>query len=233
MALYRIPLYERFTQIGDSPLGTQKCLHIDEVGLFVTYPSGREDLLTPENIRRHLIGRRRTWCYVEADSPEKAIETFYKEWDGAKIGGDKTPEHKALWIANTEHDEPIGDYPYCEEMHKNKNGEFICGEDNGEDGNGIGGMCVLEGYDPFDGCVVHAYNEIKWRLEEEKKLPVKLLPNGLKYVTVADVLKVAKQIKRKDSKVLTESKESYEVLQENIAIVSKAQSSAILEGTIL
>lgn len=199
MAIYKIPLYERFTELENSFCGRQQCLHIDKVGLFVSYPTGREDLLTPENIRRYLIGRRRTWCLVEADSPEKAVETFYKEWEGASIGGE-TRESKALWIADEEHDEPISEYPYCGLLHKNKRDEFVCGDE--EDCGG----CILEGYDSWEGCVIRAYGDLLWLLGEEKKLPIKTIEGGLKVLMVADVMVAAKELSKKKKVVVEEKK---------------------------
>ncbi len=151
MPLYEIPCLMRFTKLDPQTLHSKiTCLHIDEVGLFVYYD--KEEQLDPNYIKRHLIGRKRTICVVEADNIEKAIEKFFNEYQGSMIGGEE--EAKALWI---DREEPILELPHCELMCKNKKGEFICGEEN-EEGNGIFGMCVLERYDAPDECVVAEFH---------------------------------------------------------------------------
>ena len=158
MALYEIPLYERFTIVGKpSAFKKIKCLHIDEVGLFVHHD--KKEQLKPDVIRKHLILRKETYCSVEANSPEEAIKIFYAEWDGAKIGGD-SPESKALWINK---EEKILELPRCDRLRKNKEGQFICGKliENGIlSGNGEFGMCVLGGSDhPLKLCPMTPFRE--------------------------------------------------------------------------
>lgn len=139
--IYKIPLYERYIEVIKSLYYKSKCVHIDKVGLFVYYNSDKE--LDPSFIRRHIALRRKTWCFVEANSPEDAVKTFFNEWEGAKIGGE-CEECKALWINREEY---ITEFPPCKLLHKNKKDEFICGEPS-TDGAGEFGMCMLEGYDP-------------------------------------------------------------------------------------
>lgn len=162
--LYSIPLFERC--IGERHDSKVKCLEVDGVGIFVYYENGKE--LDPKFIRSCLVGRKDTSCIVEADSPEKAIETFLNEWEGARIG----TKYVALWINPKK---PIKELPSCELLRKNKRDQYICGEEVGEDGNGEYGGCVLECYDPPDECPIKDFNDSVYELEEAGKLPVKTI----------------------------------------------------------
>ncbi len=180
MPLYEIPLLQRHTKVGVSTSpGTfgkkVTCLHIDKVGLFVYYDDEKQ--LDPDFIRRHITLRGRTNCFIEADSAETAIDIFYREWEGAKIGGDEVPEAKALWIDRSKE---ILELPHCELMRKNKEDQFICGELL-ENGNGEFGMCVLEGYDAPDDCPVSEFQgKLYDKLHDKSKtndLPIETVKN--------------------------------------------------------
>ena len=149
MPLYEIPCLMRYVKLDPQTMHSRVvCLHIDNVGLFVYYD--KEEQLDPAYIRRHLIGRTDVRCLIEADNVEEAIKKFFNEYKGLLIGGEEE-EARALWINR---EKEILELPFCAQMHKNKKGRFICGEEEGENGNGEFGMCMLEGYDAPDKCVV-------------------------------------------------------------------------------
>jgi len=155
----------RSITVSDFPIKC-KCLKIDEVGVFVSYR--REEELDIHSIRCHVAIRYPGYCVVEAYNFEEAIKAFYNTWEAAKIGGENE-ESKALWIARNCH---ILELPPCKLLQRNKNGEFICGEER-ENGNGKFGMCILENYDePFD-CPIDKFYEAMYKKEQMNCLPVK------------------------------------------------------------
>lgn len=142
MTMYRIPICERFTIVGENRLlQRSRYLVVDGIGVCVEYD--KEEDLDPKNIRQHLIGLRTSHVLLEADSPERAIERFLTESHGAHAG-DKGPKSKATWINK---EEPILEYPPCSLLHRSRERRLICGPEEGENGNGEYGMCVLEGFD--------------------------------------------------------------------------------------
>lgn len=172
--LYQLPLFERVTDIS-IPVGSGskvKCLHIDKVGIFVSYDD--EKKLKPRFIRRHLIGIEDTHCIVEANNPKEAIEIFFQEWEGAKVGG-KGEKRKALRINR---EQPIFELPFCHLLRKNKEDEFICGdplESGLESGNGEFGMCVLEGYDAPEDCPIGKFSEVLYEAEKKGEQPIEVI----------------------------------------------------------
>ena len=128
----------------------KNCLHlaymeVDGLGVAVEYNSEKD--LSPEVIRRHLIGTEHTSCVVEAKTLEEAVRIFYKDWEGAKIGG-MAKSDKALRISENK---PIIGLPFCPFMHVTEEGTFICGEKIPEEECGERGLCILEPFiDPPD-----------------------------------------------------------------------------------
>lgn len=156
MPLYEVPCWKRFIKLDpQSTISKVTCLHVDEVGLFVYYD--KKEQLDHAYIRRHLVGKGKVSCFIEADDVGGAIKKFFSEYQESSVGG-KEEEAKALWINR---EEPILELPPCQLIHKNKEGQFICGEEQGKDGNGVFGMCTLEHYDAPDDCpVVDFYGNI-------------------------------------------------------------------------
>lgn len=165
MPLYEIPLWERQIKCSRFPAWTA-CLHVDEVGVYVYGDDDNTPPLTTDFLRRCLTLRNPTRAFIEASTPEEAVQKFYQEYEGAQTGGEK-PEAKALWI-NTE--KPILELPNCDKLHKNRREEFICGTpihnlprhklygDKSVENNGEHGMCILEGYDnPSFHCPIKNY----------------------------------------------------------------------------
>ncbi len=169
---YLLPIYERFIDMTNFG-GHQTCLHIDEVGVFIRHDGTQA--LTTDFIRHYLVGRRRTFCVVEAENVWLAIRKFYDEWDGANIGGEN--EHaKALWIDRvTDDGKPshkiIEELPPCAFRHRNKEGSITCGrpihdipdheekDDEHYNLNGEFGMCGVEGFDyPEEDCPMNDYS---------------------------------------------------------------------------
>lgn len=90
---------------------------------------------------------------MQAESAKEAVEKFYRDWHGADIGSESF-EGKALWI---DPEGEILEFPDCERLHENKNGEHICGELQ-EDGSGEDGMCCVDGYDGLgESCPIEIF----------------------------------------------------------------------------
>lgn len=187
---YHIRTFQRVINTSEFPIKV-KCLEIDGVGIFVHYNKKKE--INVHFIRSHVAFRELSYCIVEADNFEKAVKTFYNEWEAAKIGGENE-ESKALWIARDCH---ILELPSCKLLNRNKKGEFICGQER-ESGNGEFGMCILENCDaPFD-CPIDDFHTAIFEKEETNTLPVKKIQiDGKTFLLVrtSDVLK------SKDSKL--------------------------------
>ncbi len=178
MSLFKIPVWERYIETSHIR-STVVCLHIDAVGVFI-YCGADTPSLTTDFIRRHLVGKRSFYAFIEAPSIGNAISQFYKDWEGAQIGGE-TDEAKALWI-NTE--KSIIQLPACIKRFKNKNDEFTCGmpihdikdhpdrDDYHFNNNGEDGMCVLEGFDAPEDCPVERYYDKLREYGEEFKVSV-------------------------------------------------------------
>jgi hypothetical protein len=63
-------------------------------------------------------------------------------------------DRPAAWI---DKEQGVVCLPECERICKNHEGDYICGEESGDDGNGEFGMCVLAGFDPAEQCPVHPW----------------------------------------------------------------------------
>lgn len=219
---YLLPIYERFIDTINFG-GHQTCLHIDEVGVFIRHDGTQ--VLTTDYIRHFLVGRRRTFCVVEAETVGLAIRKFYDEWDGANIGGEN--EHaKALWIDRVDDQgrptqKAIEELPPCAMIHRNKEGSITCGrpihdiqdheekDDESINMNGEFGMCGLEGYDyPEEDCPMNDYSDIN------DTLPIRTVTvNGMvfRYTSWKDAeeairLKKEKEAEKQRSKQIQETK---------------------------
>lgn len=173
--IFEIPLEKRFLTLKRGEQVT--CIQVDNVGLFVYHDGSQE--LTPDFIRHHVIGRETTDCLIEARSPKEAIEIFYKQWEGAKIGG-KHRTAKALWI-NTEVPIVGLPWPVCELLHKNREGRYICGQET-LGGNGEFGMCILDKWDPPDECPLADFYDLYSDRRRADTLPIKTVEvDGVEY----------------------------------------------------
>jgi hypothetical protein len=139
---YEIPIEKR--HIGDCHGFSEfiECVEINGRGVYV-YGNNKEEL-TPEYVRKCLVGITKLKRLIEASSPQEAIDFFHSKYRGAIIGGNGRKD-KAAWIDETE---SILELPNCHDRHVNENGDLICGPEVGDNGNGEFGMCVLEGFDP-------------------------------------------------------------------------------------
>jgi hypothetical protein len=186
--LYLIPLIERFIDASKPPSSGDKlvCINVNGIGTFIYY---REDAdLNIVRILRILVGRRDTQCLVEADTPQEAIEKFYNEWEGAKIGGND-PESKALWISDRTE---ILQYPSCELIHRNKRNELTCGEPvDVYDDAGEYGMCTLEGYDSPDDCPVSDFCQLVCNKGDD--IRIRTVVEGFSVIRPSDVGYVAQK----------------------------------------
>ena len=164
--IYKIPLLERYTNIESNMFHAYcKTMYVDTVGLFVYY--SKEENVTVENIRRRLIGVKDTRVIVVAKNVNEALDIFYAEWDGARVGGN-SPDSKALWV-NPERN--IVEYPSCNLLNINSKDERICGkeisteEDEYAHNCGEFGWCTLDGYDSDMGCPVEACGEFNYEFK--------------------------------------------------------------------
>jgi hypothetical protein len=151
--IFRIPLLKRSTEMNGcyGGLGCKvSVMEVDGVGFFISHKPDYKP--TKKDARRHLMGRKETWVYVEADRVRQAVEKFYEEWEGARIGGGQGPESFALWIDTSK---PITQFPFCTNLYRGEKGEYLCGEPYG-DFTPAG--CILDGYDALEGgCVGSRY----------------------------------------------------------------------------
>jgi hypothetical protein len=135
--------------------GRSEVMVVDGVGIVVKY---KDKPPTPDDLRKYLIGRKATHCMVEAQSLAEAVKKFYEEWDGAMEGGGQGPESFAIWIDVSR---PILQLPKCDNLYLDHRERFICGPEtmeNGEPtGNGEGGCCVLDGFDPPEECPIEGF----------------------------------------------------------------------------
>jgi hypothetical protein len=161
--LFRLPLLER--RVGNGPLSKELLFSSGGLGKYLEYRNPSE--LDPWNTQRFKGGVIcNTFCIVEAPDAFAAIETFHREWDGAKVGG---PERtaKALWI--NERKEIIA-YPPCRRVHRNPKGRYVCGRPKSNDPNeldcsGEFGGCFLDGIDPPESCPLYDWGWIKGSVE--------------------------------------------------------------------
>lgn len=196
--IWNIPLYQRVIRTDFGAVKT-KLMELDNIGFFYKY--NNEKNLDPDFIRRHIQLREATWALVKAPTVTQAINKFYEEWDGAKKGGGKKEESKALWI---DRNLMIRETPSCPLLNKNKEGQYICGVET-FNGNGEYGMCVLEQYDAPSDCPIADYNGKIFELEQKNRLPIKkIIIKGreYKYLLVKDVLDVSDTFKQHIQKVL-------------------------------
>jgi len=155
--LYRVPLKQRSTELGSAILWHKfhDCIvtntKLGKTGIFIGYDE-KQQISDQNFINKHLFGLGDTHAIVSAYSIEDAIETFYREWYGANIGGESY-ESRALYINVSE---PILEFPPCDLIHQDKNERYECGEI--QNGHGAYGGCVLEDYDSPDFfCPIHEF----------------------------------------------------------------------------
>lgn len=160
MKLYRIPIHKRVASVAKNESFPKKeeILHVDAVGIFLIY--NEENQKDVSFIRKYLIGRVSGYCILEANNPKEAIKKFHTEYDAVRIGGKRRKE-KAMWINEKEY---IFELPHCELLHRNKEGEFICGNlsEESDSDQGEWGMCVLEGYSSPPNCPISEFYK-NWR----------------------------------------------------------------------
>lgn len=138
-----------------------------------------EKELTVENIRKHHILVGDNFCIVEAENVQESIRKFYKNWDGANIGG-KEENAKALWIDRTK---SIIELPYCQFLRTSDEGRFICGEQVPGECYGKRGMCVLEPAidpPPSGNCPIDEI-DLKSSLSQKKLAIEKIVIDGREY----------------------------------------------------
>jgi hypothetical protein len=158
MKLYKIPVYMRSTSVGSGSeyfRPRTACVQVDELGVIVHYEK-KEDL-NPDVLRRHLTCRSSSTVWIRAVNPGHALIMFEEEYPQSKIGGEKAPESKAMWI---DREKKIIEFPDCPDLLNDEYGEWVCGPSEYKSG------CILEGYDSYPGCPVYDFED---RLYEEKR----------------------------------------------------------------
>ena len=176
MPIYEIPIIKRIVNVTKNATRFPKkieTMHIDAVGIFLCYDE--ESQKDVNFIRKHLVYRESGRCYIEAINLKEAIKKFHTEYEGVRTGG-KRRKARAMWINEEEY---IFELPHCELLHRNKEGEFICGNlsEEGEGDQGEWGMCVLEGYNAPGNCVISEFYH-NWR---QKSVPF-VMVKGFKVV---------------------------------------------------
>ena len=165
--IYKIPLLERFTSVNRACFNFSRCkpMTVDSIGLYVYYDDEKD--ITVSNIRQSLIGVKDTRVIVVAKNVNEALDIFYAEWDGAKLGG-KATDSKALWVNPNRN---IVEYPSCNLLNINSKDERICGkeitteEDEYAHNCGEFGWCTLDGYDTDMDCPVEACSGFNYELK--------------------------------------------------------------------
>ena len=182
MQVYRVPVVLRFGGPGVGGLRKWEWRTIDGFGLQVRYDS--ETPPSDLEVKRCLTGVSAEEYFVAADNLQKAIEKVHswKAWNT----GDGQEENRALRI---DLERPIVELPFCEHMHLNSDGDFICGEPCKEDPpNGKHGMCILERYDPPSFCPVHPFFNVLPRISPLEGTPKESLKSPVvKEVQVDEV----------------------------------------------
>ncbi len=138
----RLPLVERFTVIGhELKARTATLMEVNGNGLFVYHK--KDHIPTPEEVRRHLVGLKRTQCHIEEPTLGKAINRFFNERQGVTTG----KKAKALQLDGGA-DARFEVYPECKHMYATEKETPVCGKLQTDGINGEFGGCVLEGSDP-------------------------------------------------------------------------------------
>lgn len=156
--IFRVWMRERHLKTNDWG-GFFWFIQLDNVGFI--YEMDVIDLkntwnFTPDFFRHILSWSKDAYCQIIANDKESAKEEIRKTHIGLYIGGNESPLQKAQGFIDK-----IEEIPICKELHINKDGEFICGEEM-QSGNGEWGMCTLEGYDMPSFC------PLKWNSENDK-----------------------------------------------------------------
>lgn len=160
MKNYIIPYSLRSTMVSN---GIQrKFMVVDNVGLMVGYKTGDDHLLTPENIRKHLIGfNDQHSVIIQAEDLQSALLEFH-DWEGCKTG----TKYKAIEIADKKNN-PVIEYSGC--PHMVINGFIRCAmyDENEHDRQNTSLCCVLDGMDdPPSDCIIDEQQSLKkWRSE--------------------------------------------------------------------
>ena len=143
MPAFKLPLFKRTIGLYRK----YKCalLEIGGVGVYVQYDN--DDELAPNLLRTCNIGIGEDYGYIEADDARSAIEVFFTEWDGAKMG----TKAKALEINRWK---PILQYPLCSRLVE-IDGWQRCKYPYDEDEEPCD--CVLDGADPPEDCPIDQF----------------------------------------------------------------------------
>lgn len=169
MFIYELTVQRRFVILGKGGItGKRAWIVVDGIGLHASYRE--EDELDPKNVRCYLIGEKTEHILIEAPSPERAIERFHVEWQGAQVG-DRGPKSKGLRISK---EAPIKEFPPCSFIHKNRHQDYICGPVEPDGLNGEHGGCVLDRFDAPDFfCPINEFWRRNWNKRALKTTVVK------------------------------------------------------------
>jgi hypothetical protein len=183
MPYYKLPLHQRETFMdGAQIFGKEKLMCVDGIGFYVRYLEGQEKLLTPHEMRRHLMCGKDTHTIIKAHNITEALDIFYRDFKRA--GDDRKPTHKSLYIDT--HYKFIEVF-YCPEIRmRDKEGKPFTIKCGGLANDYCG--CILDGYDAeSDYCPIARYYDKYYKLQELNKLPVRHI-RGFRYIRMEDVL---------------------------------------------
>jgi hypothetical protein len=137
---FYLPLLENRMNFSEQRNPTfQRYIVRDGVGILILYEQEgdfKEEVLNANN-----YGIHPTWTVVEAETVVDAIRFFYKEYEGAKVGGESSRQ-KALRIDTGR---KIVQLPPCPLMNREKGGRFVCRDNAGN----CFGSCVVGGVADF------------------------------------------------------------------------------------
>lgn len=173
MPIYRVPVKERFAFVGQASFDNQsELIFFGDYGVMVY--SSRPVIVSQRILRKCLFGERNVAFHISCDNPGKLFEKFIAEFPETALG-----VHPAFRINSKG---VIVEYPFCEHLNHNFEGDYICGElEDPIDGNGTHGMCFMSGYDPPDNCrvwlsLVNFEDLIKLGLARVEEI------NGIKFI---------------------------------------------------
>lgn len=181
--IYEISLWRRTMDIrrNQSCEGMMKYLSVNGLGVCITYDD--ENQLREEDLSKRICHKTKARCFVEADDPIGSIEKFYKEYEGARIGG-KEEKAKAIRI---DYESFILELPDCPSLIRliRKDNEYYCGY---EDNQKISKLCVIEeDTAPRMKCLISSFYE---RLKSFKSdwVPRSIF-NGFMFIRAKEIMK--------------------------------------------
>lgn len=177
--IYEISLWRRTMDIrrNKSCKGMMKYSPVEGFGVCIVYDT--ENQLREEDLSKGICHKTKAKCFVEADDPSGSIEKFYKEYEGARVGG-KEEKAKAIYI---DYESFILELPDCLSLIK-KDNEYYCGDEVNQK---ISKLCVIEeNTAPRTKCLISSFYE---RLKSFKSdwIPRSIF-NGFMFIRAKEIM---------------------------------------------